>query len=212
MNDIYQLFENLGIVPVVVLDDADHAVPLARALLNGGIPVMEITYRTAAAQDSIRRISEEVPEMCVGAGTVLDAGTAEGARKAGAQFIVSPGYSEALLGWCRSHELPFFPGVATASELQKAVCDGMTCLKFFPAEQAGGVPMLKALGSVFPRVKFMPTGGINEKNMADYLSLPNVLACGGSWLCPTKLIREGSYERIAEICCESVKRVRAIRS
>lgn len=211
MRDIYELFGRLGIVPVVVLDDADQAVPLARALLEGGVPVMEVTYRTAAAQESIRRIAEAVPEMCVGAGTVLDVKTAEGAQSAGAQFIVSPGYSEPLLTWCRAQSLPFFPGVATASELQKAVCDGMTCVKFFPAEQAGGVPMLKALGAVFSQVKFMPTGGIGEENLADYLALPNVLACGGSWLCPKKLIREENYGRITEICRETLKTVSYIR-
>ena len=198
MRDIYELFGRLGVVPVVVLDDADRAVPLARALLEGGVPVMEVTYRTAAAQESIRRIAEAVPEMCVGAGTVLDVKTAEGAQSAGAQFIVSPGYSEPLLTWCRAQSLPFFPGVATASELQKAVCDGMTCVKFFPAEQAGGVPM--------------PTGGIGEKNLADYLALPNVLACGGSWLCPKKLIREENYGRITEICRETLKTVSDIRA
>ena len=162
MRDIYELFGRLGVVPVVVLDDADQAVPLARALLEGGVPVMEVTYRTAAAQESIRRIAEAVPEMCVGAGTVLDVKTAEGAQSAGAQFIVSPGYSEPLLIWCRAQSLPFFPGVATASELQKAVCDGMTCVKFFPAEQVGGVPMLKALGAVFSQVKFLSLIHISE--------------------------------------------------
>ena len=191
MRDIYELFGRLGVVPVVVLDDADRAIPLARALLEGGVPVMEVTYRTAAAQESIRRIAEAVPEMCVGAGTVLDVKTAEGAQSAGA---------------------PFFPGIATASELQKAVCDGMTCVKFFPSEQAGGVPMLKALGAVFSQVKFMPTGGIGEKNLADYLALPNVLACGGSWLCPKKLIREENYGRITEICRETLKTVSDIRA
>ena len=138
-------------MPVVVLDDADRAIPLARALLEGGVPVMEVTYRTAAAQESIRRIAEAVPEMCVGAGTVLDVKTAEGAQSAGAQFIVSPGYSEPLLTWCRAQSLPFFPGITTASELQKAVCDGMTCVKFSPPSRPAACQCLKRSAQCFRR-------------------------------------------------------------
>ena len=211
MKNIYELFRETGVVPVVVLDSEEQGPELARALLAGGVPLMEVTYRTAAAQGAIERIAREVPEMCVGAGTVLEPETASQAVQAGAQFIVSPGYSKELLSWCREREVVFFPGVATATELQTAVCDGMKYLKFFPAKQAGGAAMLKALGAVFSQVQFMPTGGIDAGNLSEYLSLPNVLACGGSWLCSKALIREGRYEEITAICRESIEKAAEIR-
>ena len=211
MNAVLEQISKIGIVPVVKIDNAADALPLAKALCAGGLPCAEVTFRTSAAAEAIKIMTDNFPSMCVGAGTVLNAEQVDAAVAAGAKFIVSPGYSEPLLTWCRAQSLPFFPGIATASELQKAVCDGMTCVKFFPAEQAGGVPMLKALGAVFSQVKFMPTGGIGEKNLADYLALPNVLACGGSWLCPKKLIREENYGRITEICRGTLKTVSDIR-
>lgn len=206
-----EVFEQVGVVPVVVLDTPEQAVPLARALLAGGIPVMEITFRTAAAEPAIRRIAQEVPEVLVGAGTVLDVSTAAAAREAGAQFAVSPGFHAEEAAWCRSQGFPLFAGVATATELQAAVCAGLRDVKFFPAELAGGVEMLKALGAVFPDVRFMPTGGIRQENLGHYLSLPKVLACGGSWICPGELVRGGRFEEITALCKEARREVERVR-
>lgn len=211
MKQMCERFRQIGVIPVVVLDTPEQAVPLARALLAGGIPVMEITYRTDAAEESIRRIAREVPEITVGAGTVLDAGTAAAARRAGAQFLVSPGLNLEEVAYCKQEQIPIFPGISTATELQTAVCAGLTEVKFFPAQQMGGPGMIKALGAAFPNVRFMPTGGVRLDNLEAYLSLPNVLACGGSWVCPIGLIREGAYQEIMELCREARKEADRIR-
>ena len=212
MKDVCQCFYETGVIPVVVLDTPEQAVPLARALLEGGLPVMEVTFRTAAAEESIRRIAREVPEILVGAGTVLDRNTAAVARDAGAQFIVSPGLNPDEAAYCLEQGLPVFSGVATATELQAAVCAGLTAVKFFPAEQMGGPGMLKALGAAFPNVRFMPTGGVRLENLESYLSLPNVMACGGSWVCPVKLLRGGEYGKITALCREARAEVERVRS
>ena len=211
MRDIYELFGRLGVVPVVVLDDADQAVPLARALLEGGVPVMEVTYRTAAAQESIRRIAEAVPEMCVGAGTVLDVKTAEGAQSAGAQFIVSPGLNPKVVSWCIDRNIPVIPGIATPTELEAALDLGLTTVKFFPAEAFGGLKTLKAISAPYGNVRFMPTGGISLENMESYLSFSKIIACGGSFMVTGDLIEKEDYGKITELSRAAVDIVRKCR-
>ena len=173
---------------------------------------MEVTYRTDAAEQAISRIAREVPEMTVGAGTVLDSATAANALAAGAKFLVSPGLSMDEVAYCHARSASLFPGIATASELQAAVCAGLTTVKFFPAQQSGGPAMIKALGAAFPQVRFMPTGGVGLENLESYLSLPNVFACGGSWVCPTRLIRSGEFQAIAALCRNARKEVERILS
>lgn len=192
------------IVPVVVLEQAEPAAALARAIQAGGLHSMEITMRTPAAAEAIRSAAAQVPELTVGAGTVLTVQMAREAVKAGAQFIVSPGLSANLVRWCRKRNVPVFPGVSTPTEVIQAMELGLDRLKFFPAEQSGGVPALKTFGSLFREVQFMPTGGIGPKNLKSYLALPNVMACGGSWLCPPKLIRAGAFDQITALCREAV--------
>ena len=194
-----------GIVPVVVLNHAERAAELARALQAGGLNSVEITMRTPAALEAIERISAEVPEMVVGAGTVLSVQMAQKAVQAGARFIVSPGLSQSVVRWCRENGVPVFPGVSTPTEVTQALELGLHQMKFFPAEQSGGVSMLRALASPFQSVSFMPTGGIGPKNVRDYLALPNVMACGGSWLCPQKLIDAGEFEQITALCRQAVQ-------
>lgn len=194
-----------GVVPVVVLDDAGRAVTLAKVFQAAGLSSIEVTMRTPAALDAIRSITSEVPEMAVGAGTVLTVQMAREAAEAGAGFIVSPGLSERVVGWCREKQLPVFPGVSTPTEITRALELGVDRMKFFPAEQSGGISMLKALASPFQGVHFMPTGGIGPENLRDYLALPNVMACGGSWLCPRKLIAAGAFDQISALCQEAVR-------
>ena len=205
MRDIYELFGRLGVVPVVVLNDADRAVPLARALLEGGVPVMEVTYRTAAAQESIRRIAEAVPEMCVGAGTVLDVKTAEGAQSAGAQFIVSPGLNPRTVKYCVEKNIPITPGTSSPSDIEQAIELGLDVVKFFPAEQSGGLAKIKAMAAPYVNMKFMPTGGVNAKNLTSYLDFPKIIACGGSWMVPCDLINAGEWDKIEQLTREAVQ-------
>ena len=197
------LLEQVGVVPVVVLEDASDAVAVARALVDGGLPIVEVTLRTAAAPDAIRQIADNVPDAVIGAGTVLSAEQVDLAANAGAKFIVSPGLHDAVVERSRDLDLPVFPGVATASEAQKAWNMGLRTLKFFPAGQAGGVAMLKALGSVFRDVRFMPTGGVSAANLPDYLQLSSVIACGGSWLTPQKAIADGDFDAITKLATEA---------
>lgn len=198
-----KLIEKSGVVPVVVLDDPEDAVPVAEALREGGLPIIELTLRTAAAPEAIRRIADEVSDVVIGAGTVLNAEQVGIAADAGASFIVSPGFHESVVDEARSRNLPLYPGVATATEVQTAWNTGLKTLKFFPAGQAGGVPMLKALGSVFRDVRFMPTGGVSPANLADYLSLQSVIACGGSWLTPASAIEAKDFAVITRLAKEA---------
>lgn len=184
------------VMPVIVIDDTELAVPLARALLEGGIRVLEVTLRTDAALEAIRRIAREVPEAVVGAGTVLDAATAHSARAAGARFGVSPGTTPDLLAALRDSNWPFLPGAATPSEVMTLAAAGYTELKFFPAAAAGGAAMLKALSGPFPNLTFCPTGGIGLDTAPAYLSLPNVRCVGGSWLTPGALLKARDWEGI----------------
>ncbi|MBO2462254.1 bifunctional 4-hydroxy-2-oxoglutarate aldolase/2-dehydro-3-deoxy-phosphogluconate aldolase [Actinomadura violacea] len=191
------------VVPVVVLDDAAHAVPLARALVAGGLPAIEVTLRTPAAAESIERIAAEVPDAVVGAGTVVTAHDAERSLKAGARFLVSPGCTPRLRAAMAGTGLPFLPGVSSASEAMALLEEGITAMKFFPAEPAGGVPYLKALGGPLPQITFCPTGGIRPGNAADYLALPNVRCVGGTWLTPSDAVAAGDWDRIRALAAEA---------
>ena len=204
MDQILKTVSNIGIIPVIAIEDAAKAVPLARALTAGGLPAAEVTFRTAAAEDAIRAIVKEVPEMLVGAGTVLTTEQADRAMAAGAKFIVSPGYNEALVNYCIEKGVPVFPGCVNASDMTRAVNAGLKVVKFFPAEQSGGVAFLKALAPVLP-LNFMPTGGVNTKNLMDYLSFDRIAACGGTWMVKKDLIEGEKWEEITAICKDAVK-------
>jgi len=203
--------EDAPVIPVIVIEDPAHAVPLARALVAGGIRMLEVTLRTPAALEAIKYISQDVPEAIVGAGTVRYPRDAEEAMQAGAQFAVSPGYTETLGQYCRQSGLALLPGVNTASEIMRAMQDGYTELKFFPAMQSGGVGMLKALGGPFGEIKFCPTGGITTQNACEFLALNNVMCVGGSWLAPTDLMRTGDFARITELAAEAAALKSSIR-
>lgn len=195
----------IGIVPVIAINDVEKAVPLARALLDGGIPCAEVTFRTAEGEESIRRMSKEVPEVLVGAGTVLTCEQVDRAIEAGAKFIVSPGYNPKVVDYCLKKGITIAPGCATPSDMEKAIEAGLEVVKFFPAEQAGGLPYIKAVSAPYTMLKFMPTGGISAKNLSDYLSFDKVLACGGSWMVKSDLIDSGNFEEIKRLCQDAVQ-------
>ena len=188
----------LKIVPVIVIDDAERALGLADALAGGGLPCAEITFRTPAAAEALRRIAAERPHVLVGAGTVLTTEQAARARDAGARFIVSPGINPKVVEWCRGESLPVFPGVCTPTEIETALECGLNVVKFFPAEPSGGITYLKAIAGPFPDLSFMPTGGITIANVRDYLAFKRVVACGGSWMAPQDWIQEGAFDRIRD--------------
>lgn len=191
------------VIPVIVLENADDAVPLARALVAGGLPAIEITLRTDAALESIRRVAAEVPDALVGAGTILNRKQFFAASEAGAKFIVSPGLTPELVDAADGSPVPLLPGAVTSSEIMAALEEGYSLLKFFPAEQAGGVPYLKSLSSPFGQVRFCPTGGVSAANARDYLSLPNVLCVGGSWVAPKDAMEAGDWDRITALAKEA---------
>ena len=193
------LLNRVPVIPVVVVDDLDHAVPIAKALVAGGLPVIELTLRTPVALDAIERIANEVPEIYLGAGTIVDPGQAKQAAAAGAQFLVSPGSTRTILNAMTDTGLPHLPGVATVSEIMTALEAGYTELKFFPAEAAGGAPYLKSVSSPIPAARFCPTGGISTGNAAQYLALPNVGCVGGSWITPSDLLEARDWARVAEL-------------
>jgi 2-dehydro-3-deoxyphosphogluconate aldolase/(4S)-4-hydroxy-2-oxoglutarate aldolase len=186
----------LRIVPVVVIRDPLHATSLAQALIDGGLPCAEITFRTPGAPEALRRIAAEIPDILVGAGTVLTAEQAAAAREAGARFIVSPGFNPHVVDYCQAHEIPVFPGVCTPTEIEAALEKGLEILKFFPAEPMGGVRFLRAISAPFPALKFIPTGGIGLEQLREYLKLDEVVACGGSWIAPAGWIDAGEFDRI----------------
>ncbi|MQY08025.1 bifunctional 4-hydroxy-2-oxoglutarate aldolase/2-dehydro-3-deoxy-phosphogluconate aldolase [Actinomadura macrotermitis] len=194
-----ELLNLAPVVPVVVLEDAAAAVPLARALVAGGLPVIEVTLRTPAALEAVRRIAAEVPDAVVGAGTVVRPEDAERSLDAGARFLVSPGCTEALRAAMTATGLPFLPGIATASEAMALLERGVTAMKFFPAEASGGAGLLKSLGGPLPQIRFCPTGGITPANAPGYLALDNVGCVGGSWLTPADAVRAGDWARIEEL-------------
>ena len=200
-----QVMQDAPVIPVIVLHDVAQAVPLARALVAGGIRMLEITLRTSAALECMRAIRAEVPEAIVGAGTVCNARDVDACLEAGARFAVSPGYTTQLGVACRERGLPLLPGVATASEIMQAQHDGYTELKFFPAMQAGGVAMLKALYGPFSHIQFCPTGGITAQNAGEFLALPNVACVGGSWLVPAEALVQADYARIETLARQTAK-------
>lgn len=197
------LYQN-GMVPVIAIDNAGDAVPLAKAILAGGLDAAEITFRTPAAAEAIAAITAAFPEMWVGAGTVLTVEDAQRARDAGARFIVSPGYDPDVVAWCLEAGVPVLPGIATASEAQTALYQGLTAVKVYPAAQLGGPGFLRALSAVYPGLRLMPTGGVRPETVCDYLDVPNVVAAGGTWLCPKNLIAEGRFDEITGIIRDSV--------
>ena len=187
------------VIPVIVIDDFDAAVPMARALVEGGVRVLEVTLRTSVALRCMEAIAKAVPEAIVGAGTIRNAADARAAKDVGCRFGVSPGYTQVVGHACRDLGLPLLPGVATAGEVMQANADGYLFLKFFPASAAGGVAMLKALAGPFPDVVFCPTGGISVETAPQYLALPNVKVCGGSWLTPADAVAKGDWQRITAL-------------
>lgn len=204
MKTIEEQFREDLVVPVVVLNDAKDALPLADALVEGGLPCAEVTFRTDAAEESIRLMAEKYPDMLVGAGTVLTIEQVDRAVKAGAKFIVSPGFDPEIVDYCLEKEIPVFPGCITPSEVAQAVKRGLKVVKFFPAEQFGGVATIKAMAAPYTMVKFMPTGGISAKNLKDYLSCDKILCCGGSWMVKGDLIKAGEFDKIRELTKEAV--------
>ena len=203
---------NTGIVPVVVLNNADDAVPLAKALLNGGIDFMEITFRTECAADSIAVIAKEVPEMTVGAGTVINIEQAERAVQNGAKFIVSPGLDERIVKWAMGNDVPVIPGCVTPTEIMKAISLGLNVVKFFPADVFGGIKAIKALSAPFGQVKFLPTGGVSEANLKDFIGNKSVAAIGGSWVCKKDDIENHDWDKITALAAEAVKIIKETRS
>ena len=211
MKDLAERFHEVGVVPVVVLEDAKDAVPLAQALVEGGLPCAEVTFRTAAAEESIRLMAEKFPEMLVGAGTVLTTEQVDAAVKAGAKFIVSPGFDPEIVDYCLEKDIPVLPGCISPSEVAQAVKRGLKTVKFFPAEQAGGLPMIKAMAAPYTMVKFMPTGGINPENVKDYLAFNKIFACGGSWMVKNTLVENQEFDKICELSKEAVTIAKSIR-
>lgn len=203
--------EELGIVPVVVLQDVKDAKPLAQALCDGGLPCAEVTFRTEAAEESIRIMTEAFPQMLVGAGTVLTTAQVDAAVAAGAKFIVSPGFDPEIVDYCLEKQIPVFPGCITPSEIAQAVKRGLQVVKFFPAEQFGGVATIKALSAPYVGLKFMPTGGVSASNLKDYFGCKSVIACGGSWMVKGDLIAAGKFDEIRQMTAEAVKLAGEIR-
>ena len=211
MSTIIDAFKKIGIIPVVVLDDAKDALPLAKALCEGGLPCAEVTFRTAAAEESIRVMSSAFPEMLVGAGTVLTTDQVDRAIAAGAKFIVSPGFNPKVVKYCQEKNIPITPGIQTPTEIEAALELGLTTVKFFPAEPAGGLKMIKAIAAPYVNVSFMPTGGISEKNVRDYLAYDRIVACGGSWMVKKDLVANGEFDRIRDMVAEAAAIVKEMR-
>lgn len=211
MSTVAEKIAGFGVVPVVVLDDVKDAAPLAKALVEGGLPCAEVTFRTAAAEESIRIMATEYPDMFVGAGTVLTIEQVDRAVAAGAKFIVSPGFDPEIVDYCLEKEIPVFPGCITPSEVAQAVKRGLKVVKFFPAEQFGGVATIKAMAAPYVGLKFMPTGGVSAKNLESYLSCDKIIACGGSWMVKGDLIKNKEFDKIAEMTKEAVELAASVR-
>jgi 2-dehydro-3-deoxyphosphogluconate aldolase/(4S)-4-hydroxy-2-oxoglutarate aldolase len=204
MNAILTQLEKLRIIPVIAIDNAGDAEPMADALTAGGLPVAEITFRTPAAEAAIRLLAGR-DHFLVGAGTVLNVETAQRAIDAGARFIVSPGFSPQVVGWCVKNNVPIAPGIATPTEIEMALDHGLSAVKFFPAEAIGGLKLLKAIAAPYPMMRFIPTGGISAENLAGYLAFSPVLACGGSWMATKEMLAAKRFNRIAELAKDAVK-------
>ena len=208
---IVERFQELGVVPVVVLDEAKDAVPLAEALVEGGLPCAEVTFRTEAAKESIRLMTERFPDMLVGAGTVLSRDQVDAALEAGAKFIVSPGFDPEIVDYCLEKKIPVFPGCISPSEVAQAVKRGLRVVKFFPAESAGGIGMIRAMAAPYVGIKFMPTGGINTGNLGEYLSCDKILCCGGSWMVKSEFVKNGEFDKIRELTQEARNLAKSVR-
>ena len=211
MTEMMKQLQKIGIIPVVVLDRAEDALPLAECLVKGGLPCAEVTFRTAAAEESIRQIAKAFPDMIVGAGTVLTTEQADRAIDAGAKFIVSPGFNPKVTEYVLKKGVPMTPGVCTPTEIEAALQYDLDVLKFFPAEPSGGLKMIKALAAPYVGVHFMPTGGISAANVRDYLAYDRIVACGGSWMVSGKLVKEGSFTEIERLVREAADIVKEIR-
>lgn len=209
--EICEKLSQLGVIPVAVINDSNTAVGLAKALTDGGLPCAEITFRTDAAAEAIKRITEAFPDMLLGAGTVLTKEQVDKAADAGAKFIVTPGFNEDVVKYCIEKELPIFPGCMDTYAIEKALSLGFDTVKFFPAETCGGVAMIKALSGPYRNLKFMPTGGINAGNVEEYLKLPQVVACGGSWMVKGELVDAGRFDEIKALAEEAVSIVRKVK-
>lgn len=207
MNEVLSKIRLMGIVPVIKLDDAKDAVPLAKALCDGGLPCAEVTFRTAAAEESIRLMREAFPDMLIGAGTVLSTEQVDKAINAGATFIVSPGLNPKVVKYCTERNIPITPGCSTPSDIEAAIELGLEVVKFFPAEAAGGLEMIKAMAAPYVNMKFMPTGGINASNLTSYLDFPKIIACGGSWMVKDDLVKAGAFDKITELTREAVNKM-----
>ena len=211
MNPVLEKIQKTGIIPVVVLNDVKDAEPLAKALIEGGLPCAEVTFRTEAAEESIRIMKEKFPEMLLGAGTVLTTEQVDRAVAAGAEFIVSPGLNPRIVKYCVERNIPITPGCANASDIEQALENGLEVVKFFPAEPAGGLKMIKALAAPYVGVKFMPTGGISASNVRDYLAYDRIIACGGSWMVSGDLVKAGEFDKIKELTAEAAAIVKEMR-
>lgn len=211
MDKVLEQIQKIGIVPVVVLNDAKDAEPLAKALCDGGLACAEVTFRTAAAEESIRIMSEKFPDMLVGAGTVLTTEQVDCAVAAGAKFIVSPGLNPRIVKYCVDKGILITPGCANPSDIEQALEQGLEVVKFFPAEAAGGLKMIKAMAAPYVGVKFMPTGGINQNNVREYLAYDRILACGGSWMVKSDLVDAGKFDEIEKLARECVDIVKESR-
>ena len=211
MNKVLEEISKIGIVPVIALDNVEDAAPLAKALCDGGLPCAEVTFRTEAAEESIRIMHEQFPEMLLGAGTVLTTDQVDRAVAAGATFIVSPGFDPEIVDYCLAKNILVLPGCITPSEVAQAVKRGLEVVKFFPAEQFGGIATIKALAAPYTNTKFMPTGGISAKNLKDYLDFKKIVACGGSWMVKSDLVEAGKFDEIKALTAEAVELVKKIR-
>lgn len=205
MNAVLEQLSKIGIVPVIKIDDVDKAVPLAKALKQGGLPCAEVTFRTAQGEEAIRRIAKEVPDVLVGAGTVLTTEQVDRAIDAGAKFIVSPGLNPKVVKYCVDKGIPVTPGTSNPSDVEQAIELGLDVVKFFPAEAAGGLNMIKSMAAPYTQMKFMPTGGISAKNICEYLAFDKIIACGGSWMVKKDLVAAGKYDEIQALTEEAVR-------
>jgi 2-dehydro-3-deoxyphosphogluconate aldolase/(4S)-4-hydroxy-2-oxoglutarate aldolase len=205
MHTLLESIGNHGIVPVVKIEKVEHAIPLGKALIDGGLPVAEVTFRTSAAEEVIKKISTELPQMIVGAGTVLTIDQVKKAVNAGAKFIVSPGFNPTIVSYCKDNGILIVPGINSPSQLEVGMEMGLDVFKFFPAEESGGVAFLKAISAPYGNVKFMPTGGINQSNLLSYLALKNIVACGGSWMVKPELLSAGKFNEITQITKDAIQ-------
>ncbi|MBQ3549516.1 MAG: bifunctional 4-hydroxy-2-oxoglutarate aldolase/2-dehydro-3-deoxy-phosphogluconate aldolase [Clostridia bacterium] len=211
MNPILEQISNIGLVPVIKIDDAEKAVPLVRALKKGGIPVAEVTFRTACAAEAIRKIADAEPDVLVGAGTVISVEQAKAAVEAGAKYIISPGFDAEVVKWCIDNNVPITPGCSDASDVSVAAKMGLEVVKFFPAEAAGGLKVLKALSGPFPNMKFIPTGGIGPDNLGSYLAFKKIIACGGSWMVPGDMLDNNDWDGITALAKEAILKMLDIK-